>query len=65
MEYLELGDLYQHLYDKPPLPEREAKEIAFQILEGLDMMHENDFAHRDLKPRVSRRVSRSHFEVLF
>ncbi|KAJ5371186.1 uncharacterized protein N7496_007278 [Penicillium cataractarum] len=50
MEYLELGDLYQYLYDKPPLSEVEAKEIAFQILEGLGMMHENDFAHRDLKP---------------
>jgi serine/threonine protein kinase len=53
MEYLELGDLYQYLHDKPALPELEAKEIAFQILEGLEMMHENDFAHRDLKPRVS------------
>ncbi|OKP13338.1 Rho-GTPase-activating protein 5 [Penicillium subrubescens] len=51
MEYLELGDLYQYLHDKPALPELEAKEIAFQILEGLEMMHENDFAHRDLKPR--------------
>jgi serine/threonine protein kinase len=44
MEYLELGDLYQYLHDKPVLPEVEAKEIALQILEGLEMMHENDFA---------------------
>lgn len=56
MEYLELGDLSTYLYRKPPvppLPEAEAKEIAYQILEGLHMMHENGFAHRDLKPNVS------------
>lgn len=64
MEYLELGDLYQYLYDKPPLPEVEAKEIAFQVLEGLSMMHENDFAHRDLKPRVSSWVSMHNSKYL-
>ena len=54
MEYLELGDLFAYLYQKPqaPLSEAEAKEIACQILEGLSMMHENGFAHRDLKPNV-------------
>ncbi|CAP92761.1 Calcium/calmodulin-dependent protein kinase type [Penicillium chrysogenum] len=52
MEYLETGDLFAYLYQKPlpPLPEAEAKEIAYQILDGLCMMHENGFAHRDLKP---------------
>ncbi|KAJ5859895.1 hypothetical protein N7534_005172 [Penicillium rubens] len=52
MEYLETGDLFAYLYQKPlpPLPEAEAKEIAHQILDGLCMMHENGFAHRDLKP---------------
>lgn len=53
MEHLELGDLWHYLYDRPPLPVTEAREIAFQILEGLVMMHENEFAHRDLKPNVS------------
>ncbi|CAG8241173.1 unnamed protein product [Penicillium nalgiovense] len=51
MEYLEIGDLFAYLYQKPlPLSEAEAKEIAYQILDGLSMMHENGFAHRDLKP---------------
>jgi serine/threonine protein kinase len=52
MEYLEAGDLFSFFYRKPPLPEAEAKEIAYQILEGLDMLHDNGFAHRDLKPHV-------------
>ncbi|KAJ5186047.1 Tetratricopeptide-like helical [Penicillium cf. griseofulvum] len=50
MEYLEVGDLFVYLYKRPPLPEPEVKEIAYQILDGLSMMHENGFAHRDLKP---------------
>ncbi|KAJ5186705.1 Tetratricopeptide-like helical [Penicillium cf. viridicatum] len=53
MEYLEIGDLFTYLHKKgpvPPLPEIEAKEIAYQVLDGLSMMHENGFAHRDLKP---------------
>ncbi|KAJ5932227.1 Tetratricopeptide-like helical [Penicillium verrucosum] len=53
MEYLEIGDLFTYLYPKTPtspLPEAEAREIAYQILDGLSMMHQNGFAHRDLKP---------------
>ncbi|KAH8431091.1 uncharacterized protein LDX57_008752 [Aspergillus melleus] len=51
MEYLELGDLHTYLQHKPALPEHEAKEVTFQILDGLFLMHDNEFAHRDLKPR--------------
>jgi serine/threonine protein kinase len=50
MEYLEHGDLQKHL-DKP-FPEAETKEIASQLVEGLAFMHDNGFAHRDLKPGV-------------
>jgi serine/threonine protein kinase len=53
MEYLEIGDLFTYLHQNPPLPETEAKDIAYQILDGLGMMHQNSFAHRDLKPQVS------------
>jgi serine/threonine protein kinase len=52
MEYLEHGDLHHYLLESPPLPEKEAGEITFQLLEGLAFMHENQFAHRDLKPAV-------------
>lgn len=54
MEYFPLGDLQTYLIEEPdPLPEPEAQQITFQILEGLKFMHDNGFAHRDIKPAVS------------
>jgi serine/threonine protein kinase len=53
MEYLELGDLRAYLDHEKRFPEHEAKEITYQILVGLYNMHDNRFAHRDLKPEVS------------
>jgi serine/threonine protein kinase len=50
MEYLPLGDLENYL--EAPLPESQAGVITRQILQGLVFMHENKFAHRDLKPSV-------------
>ena len=52
MEYLEIGDLFEYLRGRDPLPEIEAREITYQVLDGLSMMHDNAFAHRDLKPSV-------------
>lgn len=48
MEYLELGDLQNYL--ARPLHESDARDITSQVLEGLQIMHENNFIHRDLKP---------------
>jgi serine/threonine protein kinase len=50
MEYIEHGDLQRYL--TRPFPENEAREIAYQLLEGITFMHDNMFVHRDLKPSV-------------
>lgn len=52
MEYLGKGDLQRYLAGSPPLPISQARQITFQLLEGLSAMHEQGFAHRDLKPGV-------------
>ncbi|KAK5631506.1 hypothetical protein RRF57_007220 [Xylaria bambusicola] len=49
MEYLSLGDLQGYLAE--PLPEDDTRQITSQIVEGLNFMHEQRFAHRDLKPQ--------------
>ncbi len=55
MEYLPLGDLEHYL--AKPLPEDQACTISQQVLQGLAFMHENKFAHRDLKPSVRTRLA--------
>ena len=54
MEYLPQGDLEQYMFSRTqgPLSEEAAGEITYQVLEGLTYMHDNLFAHRDLKPGV-------------
>ncbi|KAG0640230.1 kinase-like domain-containing protein [Tuber brumale] len=48
MEYFEQGDLRRHL--NKPLQEEVVQKITKQVLNGLQVMHENGIAHRDLKP---------------
>ncbi len=48
MEYFELGDLEKFI--TPKLTERDVKMIGKQLLEGLQVLHEDHLAHRDLKP---------------
>lgn len=50
MEYIEHGDLGSYLAQ--PLPEDEVRKITFQVVEGLLCLHNNDFVHRDIKPKV-------------
>ncbi|KAI8650992.1 Protein kinase domain-containing protein [Fusarium keratoplasticum] len=49
MEYFPAGDLHSYALKYAPLPENECCEIASQILRGLAAMHQESFAHRDVK----------------
>ncbi|KAK7408671.1 hypothetical protein QQX98_009139 [Neonectria punicea] len=64
MEYCELGDLQNYLYNSPNqrLPEGEIQEIAHQVLAALSQMHDEGFAHRDLKPAVGVHRPRNDIE---
>jgi serine/threonine protein kinase len=54
MEYVPLGDLERNITaHSGKIPENEARSIIEQILSGLEIMHGQLFAHRDLKPQVS------------
>ena len=52
MEYCENGDLKKYLSDVKRLPEDQAQDIASQVLSSVALMHEEGFAHRDIKPAV-------------
>jgi calcium/calmodulin-dependent protein kinase I len=51
MEYFPDGDLQSFM--SSPLPETDVQLITSQVLEGLSFMHDNGYAHRDLKPSVN------------
>ncbi|RSM15123.1 hypothetical protein CDV31_005057 [Fusarium ambrosium] len=51
MEYFPSGDLQTYALKHAPLPENECREITSQILRGLATMHQENFAHRDVKPQ--------------
>ena len=48
MEYFELGDLEKHITEA--ITEDDVKDITTDVLNGLRIMHSENFAHRDLKP---------------
>lgn len=57
MEYFPLGDLETNVVAlSGKIPENEARDIAEQILYGLEIMHAESFAHRDLKPQVGSKL---------
>lgn len=60
MEYFPLGDLQDYTTDHAPMPESDVGSIVAQVLGGLDQMHSQGFAHRDIKPGVSKRLSRDN-----
>jgi serine/threonine-protein kinase len=55
MEYLEGVDLKHQLRDRGALPAADAYEVAIQIAEGLQAVHDAGIIHRDLKtPNIMR-----------
>src|SRR5260221_7650225 len=55
MEYLEGVDLKHQLRDRGAFPAAEAYEVAIQIAEGLQAVHEAGIIHPDLKtPNIMR-----------
>ena len=48
MEYFELGNLENYI--SPKLTDEDAKMIGRHLLEGLEILHGYNWAHRDLKP---------------
>lgn len=49
MEYFPLGDLSQHTDDMRS--EADIKQITTDLVHGLQIIHQENFAHRDLKPK--------------
>jgi len=50
LEYMDMGSLLSVVEDRTRIPERYLGQIAKQILQGTQHIHEMQFVHRDLKP---------------
>ncbi|KAI9487825.1 MAG: kinase-like domain-containing protein [Benjaminiella poitrasii] len=50
LEYVQGGELFEHLVSKGRLSEPEARKYFQQIIVGLDYCHRHLICHRDLKP---------------
>lgn len=48
MEYYPAGDLQDYIQDRSHLPEADVRQIISQVLAGLAIMHEQEYAHREV-----------------
>ena len=49
MEYMEKGELFDHIVSKRRLDEEEACKILEQMISGIEYIHKLRIVHRDLK----------------
>lgn len=61
MDYHPKGDLFTYLAQNGSLAENEASEITNQVLKGLEIMYEEGFVHRDIKPQVGNQNTLSYW----
>lgn len=50
MEYATEGELFNYIVKKNRLSDYEASNFLFQIVNGVEFIHNNNIVHRDLKP---------------
>lgn len=50
LEYLQGGELLQHLHEIHSYTEASAARLFRQVVSGLQELHSNHLLHRDLKP---------------
>ena len=50
MEYCQNGELFNRIVKKQHLNEDEAAFFYYQLINGLEYIHQNNIVHRDLKP---------------
>lgn len=50
MEYCEKGELFNYIVKKEKLDEIEASVFFYQLINGIDYLHQQGIAHRDIKP---------------
>lgn len=50
LEYLEGGELYEHIMEKEVYTEMEAREALLPIIDAVRYLHQSGIVHRDLKP---------------
>ena len=50
MEFCENGELFNYIVNKERLTEKEASYFYYQLINGLEYIHNKNVVHRDLKP---------------
>jgi 5'-AMP-activated protein kinase catalytic alpha subunit len=63
MEYVQGGELFDHIVHKLRLREDEARRFFQQILAGVEYCHQNMVTHRDLKPENLLLDSNLHVKI--